>query len=116
MPTPDSSAVSEPLREREPSGRMDTREPPPVFPHPAPYVPRQQHLVHETFYLDMDYRDKTDYTGIEEHLFTAKNAEAQWSSVEESFFIKKAKREQDEIDISKLPPEIQKRFTAPGWI
>ena len=62
----------------------------------------------------MEYQLKPDHSGIEQSLFTAQDGIAMWSRHEQSFFIKKAKRPGDEIDIYKLAPEIQKRFTGPG--
>ena len=62
----------------------------------------------------MEYQLKPDHRGIEQNLFTAQDGVATWSRHEQSFFIKKAKRPGDEIDISKLAPEVRKRFTGPG--
>ena len=124
----DSSAVSEPHRERgaslQQSGQgvrnlpglesaaRQTRETP--YPYPFDQLGRFTPYFVSTHYLDIDYQQKPDHHNIEDSLFTAQDSMAQWSRHEQSFFIKKAKRLGDEIDISKLAPEIQKRFTGPG--
>ena len=125
----DSSQVSEPQRERGPSLQSGTERTTPELgsvsrPARGPTYPfpfdqhrssgstHQPYFV-ENYYLEMDHQGKPDYSGIETQLFTAKEAEAHWSVAEESFFIKKAKRPGDEIDITQLAPEVQRRFTGP---
>ena len=62
-----------------------------------------------TYYLDAEFQDKPDAPDIDEWIFTASEAEAHFS--ENNFFIKKGKRPGGEIAVSKLPLELQKRWT-----
>ena len=64
--------------------------------------------------MDSSFQEQPDTNDIHKFLFTAQEAEAHWDEDKASFFIAKAKRPGDEIDIKKLPPEIQKRWTQKG--
>ena len=67
-----------------------------------------------TYFLDMSFQNQPDQPDVAAWMFTAQESEAEWAPVEQSFFIKKAKRPGDEIDIRTLPPELQERWTKKG--
>ena len=85
------------------------------MPYPASYDPYFVEVEDpETYYMDMQFQDKPNPPYVDKWIFTARDAEAHWAPAENSFFVKKAKRPGDEIDIRKLHPELQKRWTDPG--
>ena len=59
-----------------------------------------------------ELKDKLDPPDVHNFLFTASEAEAHFD--ETNFFIKKGKRPGDEIQVAKLPLELQKRWTQKG--
>ena len=70
---------------------------------------QREETTFHTFYLDADFKDKPDPPDVHNFLFTASEAEAHFD--ETNFFIKKGKRPGDEIQVAKLPLELQKRWT-----
>ena len=99
------------------------RSPPMPFPFPqerrsGPYTSFQEELPTSentaVYYIDLGYQDRPDPPEASTLIFRATEAEAEFSTTEKSFFVAKAKRPTDEIDVRKLPPELQQRFTKPG--
>ena len=101
---PDSVNNSRETGVSQPTSRRDGAPmpfPAPSQPYPGGYYTEEANQMPMTYFLDMSFQNQPDQPDIAAWVFTAKESE-------QSFFIKKAKRPGDEIDIRTLPPELQK--------